>query len=74
MAIESGYKHHDNPYHNSTHASDVVQTLHYFLTQLDIYEVNWLRSIIAVRITQAVSILAMLIINTCTFTLDVALI
>lgn len=29
--IEEGYCHHQNPYHNNLHATDVAQTMHYIL-------------------------------------------
>ena len=29
--VEKGYKIHDNPYHNATHAADVTQTVHYII-------------------------------------------
>eukprot|EP01137_Pigoraptor_chileana_P028135 Opistho-2@11647 len=36
--IEQGYLSH-NPYHNSTHAADVTQTMHFFLTHDSLYHV-----------------------------------
>lgn len=33
LALEVGYSSHNNPYHNTIHATDVTQTAHYMLTQ-----------------------------------------
>lgn len=41
--VEKGYKLHDNPYHNSTHAADVTQTVHYFIETAGLKE--WLSSV-----------------------------
>jgi hypothetical protein len=31
--LELGYSHNGNPYHNNLHACDVLQTVHYFISQ-----------------------------------------
>lgn len=31
--VEAGYTQNGNPYHNNMHACDVVQTVHYFISQ-----------------------------------------
>lgn len=31
--VENGYAAHGNPYHNHMHACDVLQTVHYFISQ-----------------------------------------
>ena len=33
MHVEAGYASHGNPYHNHMHACDVLQTVHYFISQ-----------------------------------------
>ena len=38
--LELGYTHNANPYHNNLHASDVLQSTHWFVTQTGIK--NWL--------------------------------
>jgi calcium/calmodulin-dependent 3',5'-cyclic nucleotide phosphodiesterase len=38
--LELGYTKNSNPYHNNLHASDVLQTTHWFVTQTGIQ--NWL--------------------------------
>ena len=38
--LDLGYTKNSNPYHNNLHASDVLQTTHWFLTQTGIH--TWL--------------------------------
>ncbi len=33
MNVEAGYAKHGNPYHNHMHACDVLQTVHYFISE-----------------------------------------
>jgi hypothetical protein len=33
MHVEAGYAKHGNPYHNHMHACDVLQTVHYFISE-----------------------------------------
>ena len=42
--LEQGYSHNGNPYHNNLHACDVLQTVHYFISQTGL-AVSQLRSI-----------------------------
>lgn len=41
--VESGYQKYKNPYHNNVHAADVLQTMHYMLSQTGL--MNWLNDI-----------------------------
>lgn len=39
--VEAGYCKYKNPYHNNVHAADVLQTIHYMLSQTGLM-VGWL--------------------------------
>ncbi|XP_068248267.1 dual specificity calcium/calmodulin-dependent 3',5'-cyclic nucleotide phosphodiesterase 1A-like isoform X4 [Palaemon carinicauda] len=41
--VENGYQKFKNPYHNNVHAADVLQTIHYMLSQTGL--MNWLNDI-----------------------------
>ncbi|XP_066966855.1 dual specificity calcium/calmodulin-dependent 3',5'-cyclic nucleotide phosphodiesterase 1A-like isoform X2 [Macrobrachium rosenbergii] len=41
--VENGYQKFKNPYHNNVHAADVLQTMHYMLSQTGL--MNWLNDI-----------------------------
>ncbi|KAB7495468.1 Calcium/calmodulin-dependent 3',5'-cyclic nucleotide phosphodiesterase 1C, partial [Armadillidium nasatum] len=41
--VEAGYCKYKNPYHNNIHAADVLQTIHYMLSQTGL--MNWLTDI-----------------------------
>ncbi|XP_076069580.1 dual specificity calcium/calmodulin-dependent 3',5'-cyclic nucleotide phosphodiesterase 1A-like isoform X6 [Oratosquilla oratoria] len=41
--IEAGYCKYKNPYHNNVHAADVLQTIHYMLSQTGL--MNWLNDV-----------------------------
>ena len=34
QTVEHGYGRYRNPYHNSMHAADVTQTVHYIMSQM----------------------------------------
>ncbi|CAL4145507.1 unnamed protein product, partial [Meganyctiphanes norvegica] len=41
--VEAGYCKYKNPYHNNVHAADVMQTIHYMLSQTGL--MNWLTDV-----------------------------
>ncbi|KAK4301693.1 hypothetical protein Pmani_026178 [Petrolisthes manimaculis] len=41
--VEAGYCKYKNPYHNNVHAADVLQTIHYMLSQTGL--MNWLNDV-----------------------------
>ncbi|XP_032802234.1 dual specificity calcium/calmodulin-dependent 3',5'-cyclic nucleotide phosphodiesterase 1A isoform X2 [Petromyzon marinus] len=42
-ALEAGYSKHKNPYHNSVHAADVTQTVHYLMLKTG--TIHWLNEL-----------------------------
>ena len=42
--IQAGYRKYSNPYHNHCHAAEVLQTVHYMLSNLEAavsYQINY---------------------------------
>ncbi|XP_065886892.1 dual specificity calcium/calmodulin-dependent 3',5'-cyclic nucleotide phosphodiesterase 1A-like [Dysidea avara] len=54
IAVENGYKRYKNPYHNSTHAADVVQTVYCLVKRTGI--MDWMTSLELLAILIAAAI------------------
>nr|BAA34307.1 EFPDE1 [Ephydatia fluviatilis] len=52
--VEAGYQLHGNPYHNSTHAADVLQTVHYLISSTGLE--HWISSLEVLAILLAATV------------------